>query len=97
MSGIRVVSQPFCMDQMNPARLIFVHATLPIKSPACSSLQDQDRRIGELGREMTWRVIPSLARSRATSFSPQLPNPPVLQASRQQAELSIVEMASSKK
>ena len=36
---IRVVSQPFCVHQLNPAGLILVRATLPIyliKSPACS-------------------------------------------------------------
>ena len=30
MFGIRVVSQPFCVDKLNPAGLISVHATLPI-------------------------------------------------------------------
>ena len=39
--GIRVASQPFCVDQLNPAGLISVRATLPIyfidQSPACST------------------------------------------------------------
>ena len=28
--GVRVVSQPFCVDKFNPAGLISVRATLPI-------------------------------------------------------------------
>ena len=43
VSGIRVVSQPFCVDQLNPAGLISVRATLP--TDQVSSLQ---RRVNEL-------------------------------------------------
>ena len=46
---IRVVSQPFCVDQLNPAGLISVRATLPIYLiDQVSSLQRRaERRNGK--------------------------------------------------
>ena len=50
VSGIRVVSQPFCVDKLNPAGLISVRATLPIYLiDQVSSLQRRaERRDGKL-------------------------------------------------
>ena len=49
VSGIRVVSQPFCVDQLNPAGLILVRATLPIYLLAALRrwLNWHERQIGE--------------------------------------------------
>ena len=53
VSGIKVVSQPFCVDKLNPAGLISVRATLPIYLiDQVSSLQRRaERRDGKFKTE----------------------------------------------
>ena len=59
VSGIKVVSQPFCVDKLNPAGLISVRATLRIYLiDQVSSLQRRaERRNGKFKKIMMTRNI----------------------------------------